>query len=140
MQIRFKRTGGFAALPGLSVEGTVSLGDAAAQVVSEVSGFPRYQRTLAGDEVEQLRKAADPLRMSESFTAASASRSGPNAQQSDAYHYEIEVVTQAGKSLPALAFNSSPGHWDQVAPGLGNLVRWIDKEAKAIKEHRRARP
>jgi hypothetical protein len=141
MEIRFKRTGGFAALPGLSVEGTVSLGETTAEVTSGASGSPRYQRTLTGDEVERLRNAADPLRVSEAHTAlASASESRKNAQPRDAYYYEIEVVTQEGKSLPALAFNSSAGQWDQVAPALGSIVRWIDKEAKAIREHRLAKP
>ena len=141
MQIKFKRSGGLAALPGLSVEGAVRLGGTRAEVTSEPSGFSRYERTLAADEAEQLRKAADPVRMSEAQTAvAAATKSAKSPQQYDAYYYEIEVITHEGQSLPALAFNSSAGQWDQVAPGLGHIVGWIDKEARAIKEHRLAKP
>ena len=59
MQIKFARSGGLAGMPGLSVEGTVDLGDQGAKVTSDSA---KYQRELVPQEVEQLQSAADPTR------------------------------------------------------------------------------
>jgi hypothetical protein len=130
MQIRFTRSGGLAGMPGLNVEGTVDLGDQGAKVTSESS---KYRRELAPPEVEQLRGAADPEGMSRARTAL-ASRS---TKVYDGYQYDITVATKDGKSHK-LTFNAAGGgtELNQVAPGLGNLVQWIDNEAQKIKEHR----
>ncbi len=129
MKIKFVRSGGLAAMPGLKVEGVVDLDDRAAQVTSESS---KYRRKLPPQEVEQLRLAADPARMSQARTALAS----PSRKLYDAYQYDITVATSDGKSQ-RLTFNAAGGdEVDQAAPGLGSLVRWIDNEAQKIKEHR----
>ncbi len=128
MKISFVRSGSVAPMPGLQVEGVVDLDDQGPKVTSESA---KYQRALSAEEVEQLRLAADPARMSQARTAlASASR-----KLYDAHQYEITVVTSDGKSQK-LTFNAAGGDAvDKAAPGLGSLVRWIDNEAQRIKQH-----
>jgi len=129
MKISFVRSGGLAAMPGLSVEGVVDLDDRGAKVTSASS---KYQRELPTAEVEQLRLAADPARMSQ----ARAVLASPSRKLHDAYQYDITVATSDGKSQK-LTFNAAGGdEFDQAAPGLGSMVRWIDTEAQRIKEHR----
>jgi broad specificity phosphatase PhoE len=129
MKISFVRSGGLAAMPGLSVEGVVDLDDRGAKVTSASS---KYQRELPTAEVEQLRLAADPARMSQ----ARAVLASPSRKLHDAYQYDITVATSDGKSQK-LTFNAAGGdEFDQAAPGLGRMVRWIDNEAQRIKEHR----
>jgi broad specificity phosphatase PhoE len=129
MKINFARSGGFAAMPGLTVQGVVDLDDRAGKVTSESR---KYQRALPPGEVEQLRLAADPARMSRAKAALAAHSRTLN----DAYQYDITIVTSDGKSQ-TLTFNAAGGDdVDKAAPGLGGLVRWIDDEAQKIKEHR----
>jgi hypothetical protein len=129
MQIKFARSGGLAGMPGLNVEGTVDLGDQAASVTSESS---KYRRALAPPEVEQLRSAADPEGMSRARTALASHP--PKVR--DGFQYDITVATKDGKSHK-LTFNAAGGEeLNRVAPGLGNLVQWVDAEAQRIKEHR----
>ena len=129
MKINFVRSGGFAAMPGLTVQGVVDLDDRAGKVTSESR---KYQRELPPREVEQLRLAADPARMAQARAALTAL----SRKLNDAYQYDITVVTRDGKSQK-LTFNAAGGDdVDRAAPGLGGLVRWIDDEAQKIKEHR----
>jgi len=129
MKINFVRSGGFAAMPGLTVQGVIDLDESAGKVTSESR---KYQRDLPAREVEQLRLAADPARMARAKAALAALSS----KLSDAYQYDISVVTSDGKSQK-LTFNAGGGDdVDKAAPGLGGLVRWIDDEAQKIKEHR----
>ncbi len=129
MKINFVRSGGFAAMPGLTVEGVVDLDDRAGKVTS---ASRKYQRDLPSQEVERLRLAADPARMSQAKPALAAL----SRKLNDAYQYDITVVTGDGKSQK-LTFNAAGGDdVDKAAPGLGGLVRWIDDEAQKMKEHR----
>ncbi len=133
MKISFVRSGGLAAMPGLQVEGVVDLDDRGAKVTSEPA---KYQRELSTEEVEQLRLAADPARLSKARTALAS----PARKLYDAHQYDITVATRDGKSQK-LTFNAAGGdEVDQAAPGLGRLVRWIDDEAQRIKEHRSRKP
>ncbi len=129
MQIKFVRSGGFAGMPGLNVEGTIDLNGQGAKITSN-SG--KYHRDLAPQEVEQLRSAADPARLSKA-KAALASKS---QKVYDAYQYDITVATQDGKIHKA-TFNAGGGEEvNQLVPGLGNLIGWIDDEAQKIRQQR----
>jgi len=129
MQITFVRSGGLAAIPGLSVEGTVDLGDARPQVTSASA---RYQRELTPQEVEQLHAATDPAALSRARTAL-ASRA---SRTYDAYQYEVTLAPKSGQRQ-TVTFNATGGdEVGRVAPALGRLVQWIDDEAQRIREHR----
>jgi hypothetical protein len=129
MQIKFVRSGGVAAMPGLTVEGTIELGDQAPAVTSDAA---KYRRDLAGPEADELRSAAAPGAMSTAKSALASRSAAPR----DAYHYEISVATSDGKTQ-RIALNAAGGEEvGHVAPGVGRLVRWIDQEAQRIKEHR----
>lgn len=129
MQIKFTRSGGLAGMPGLNVEGTIDLSDQGAKVTSESA---KYRRELTPAEVEQLRKAADPEGMPRAKTAL-ASRS---TKIYDGYQYDITIGTKDGKSHNVTLNAAGSEELKQVAPGVGNLVEWIDNEAQKIKEHR----
>src|SRR5262249_2835591 len=86
MQIKFTRSGGLAAIPGLTVEGTVDVGGPAARVTSEPS---KYRRDLAPDELERLREAVERVSVPKA-RAALASRA---ATVYDAHQYDITVTT-----------------------------------------------
>ena len=129
MRIKFRRSGGFAGMPGLDVEGAVDLEDKAPKVVSKAAS---YQRTLDAPEIAQLRSAATPATILQAGKAV-ASRAG---KIYDGYQYDITVETNDGKN-ESLTLNSADGaELNQMAPGLGHLVQWIDNEAQRIKEHR----
>jgi len=128
MKIKFVRSGGLAGMPGLNVEGTVDLGDPEAKVTSDGA---KYQRNLTEPEAQQLRTAVDPAAMSRAKSAVS---SGSAAR--DAYQYDIAVTTSDGKTQN-VTLNAAGGQdLGKAAPGLGQLVQWIDQEAQRIKEHR----
>jgi len=111
------------------VEGTVDFGDREAKVTSDSA---KYQRNLAPQEAEQLQSAADPVHMSRA-QAALASRSG---NLYDAYQYDITVTTEDGK-IHTVTLNAAGGgaQLNQIVPGLGNLIGWIDNEIQKIREH-----
>jgi hypothetical protein len=123
MQIKFVRSGGLAAMPGLNVEGRL------ATVSSEAV---KYRRDLTGPEAEQLRTAADPVAISR---AKSALASRPSAAR-DAYQYEITIATEDGKTHKVTLNAAGGQELSQMAPGLGQLVQWIDQESQRIKAHR----
>jgi hypothetical protein len=83
--------------------------------------------------VEQLRSAADPAHISR----AKAALASQPSKLRDGYQYDITVATNDGK-IHKLTLNAAGGGdpVNQLAPGLGNLVGWIDNEAEKIKEHR----
>jgi hypothetical protein len=129
MQITFVRSGGLAAMPGLSVQGTVDLGDARPQVTSESA---RYQRELTAREIEQLQAAADPATLSRAKTALAAR---PTTAR-DAYQYDVTLAPKGGRP-ETVTFNATGGDdIGRVAPALGHLVQWIDSEAQRIVAHR----
>jgi len=129
MQIKFVRSGGIAALPGLTVEGTIELGDQAPKVTSDGA---KYRRDLTGSEADELRSVAAPDAMSTARSALAARSSAPR----DAYHYEISVATSDGKTQKVTLNAAGGEEVGRVAPGVGRLVQWIDQEAQRIKEHR----
>ena len=117
MQMTFVRSGGLAAMPGLSVHGTVDLGNARPQVTSESAG---YQRELEPGEVEQLQAATDPAVLSRARTALASRSSGTY----DAYQYEVTVSPKSGQRQ-TVTFNATGGdEVSRVAPALGRLVQW----------------
>jgi len=130
MQIKFSRSGGVASLPGLTVQGTVDLKDDAPRVTDETA---QYARALARPEAEQLRSIALALTTPQAREALA--RAG--GQLRDAYHYDVTVVSADGRSHH-VTFNAAGGaeSWNRLAPGIGDLIQWIDAEAQKIRETR----
>ncbi len=91
MKINFVRSGGFAAMPGRTVQGVVDLDDRAGKVTSEAR---KYQRGLPPREVEQLRLAADPARTSQARAALAAL----SRKLNDAYQYDITIAMARARS------------------------------------------
>src|SRR5262249_8717557 len=72
MRITFARGGGFAAPLRPKVSGIINLGDNG----SEVSSNSTYRRTLAPEEVEQIRAGADPSELTRAERQVAANTSG----------------------------------------------------------------
>ena len=129
VQIKFARSGGMGGLPGLNVEGVVDLDDHGAHVTSAGS---QYRRDLAPHEAQTLRSSADLANVSRARTSLAARPS----RLRDAYQYDIAVTSREGRTEHVTLNAAGGSGLNEVAPGLGDLVQWIDDEAQKIKEQR----
>jgi len=130
MQMRFRRSGGFAATPGLAIEGTVDFTNAGPKVSSQVAG---YERTLDSSEVARLRALADPAQLAD---ATKTLRARGN-QSYDTYQYDITL--EKGDGTTTTLTVNAPGGGNElkaVSPQLNGLIEWIDNEAQRIRAQR----
>ncbi len=129
VQITFVRSGGFAFPARKSVKGTVDLHDDRAEVSSETA----YHRVLAPDEAEQLRAGVDPTELSKAAAQIAARTRG----SADLDHYQIAVTTNDGKTHDiSLNTSCASNELQDVSPAVANLLRWVQREAQSIQEHR----
>jgi len=116
-------------MPGLNVEGVVDLDDQGAHVTSAAS---QYRRELAPQEAQALGSSADLANVSR----ARATLAARPSRLRDAYQYDIVVTSKNGRTERVTLNAAGGGGLNEIAPGLGDLVQWIDDEAQKIKEQR----
>ncbi len=128
LQIKFARSGGFVAAPGLTIEGTLHLKpDSTAEVHSEGAG---YHRQLSSQELLTLRETLD------SIDVAKLQADLRNPRAADQYQYELTFQTADGKTQTVQVDESPASELEKFAPGLGKFADWIRKEAAAIWQQR----
>jgi hypothetical protein len=116
MQIKFTRSGGFAGA-ATNVSGALQWTAGGVHVTSEGSA---YRRDLPPSEARQLEAAANPSALTRAQRDASSALAA-----SDAFQYDITVITRDGKSHP-FTFSGV------AAPSEGSLLAWVEQEAQKI--------
>ena len=123
MRLRFTRTGGIVAAPGLDVRGSATLDYPGAAVTAERG----YARPLTPDEAAGLRTSAGAVLAS----SAGQSADPPIRRGRDVFRFAIEI--DAGtRSAEWRGLEEG----DAGDPALEALVAWVSREAMRIARSR----
>jgi hypothetical protein len=127
MQIDFVKSGGFGFPLRKAIKATIKLKSDGAEVSSDAA----YHRTLPLDEAEHLRVGADPLELDKAATQIARNQ---RAGAADLDHYHITITTKDGKSHDVTLNTSlASNELDGVSPAVVKFLRWIQDEAKKIR-------
>ena len=124
MQITFSRSGGFAALPGMTIEATLSVDAKGARVESDGG---QYQRALSVAEMAHFALLAEPAGAAR---LAEGLRAGAPAGQADRFHFQLSFGSGARRH----SFDFSEGHIEGLraqAPALAAMLEWIGRRSRA---------
>src|ERR1700730_7619269 len=141
MRLTFSRSGGgFVYTPTMNITGVVDLTTDGGSVTSDETG---YRRDLSPDEAKQVYNKINSPRFLQ-FKEGLEPHMGANIKPSrtdrhpetDQYQYDITVQLTDGKEhrvrIPAHA-----GNLEQLAPGLKELLNWIQEESEMIWKHKK---
>ena len=121
MRFTFVRSGGFAAVPGLRVQASVTIDGASGEVVADRG----YRRTLEAQESAALVEDAERL-----VRAGGVPPSSHAAR--DRFLFQLTIETSSG----ATAIVESRDLAGAGPPALARLIEWVAREADAIVQTR----
>ena len=127
MQIKFGRSGGIVAAPGLTIEAALELSGTTGRV-SDAG----YVRDLSAQEAQEVSAMIDPV----SFFALPADLRPSNQSIADQQQYHVTVRMPDGREHSVTMSEMMSGDLDQRSPGLGKFLDWMKQECKRIMKYR----
>ena len=119
--LRFTRSGGLVAAPGLTVHARLELLDDGSGTVASAPG---YRRRLSSDEGRSVLAAIDRL-------VESPGATGHGDRACDHYRYEFEIQLASG-DCQQLSVSGTPLSDTARGAAVAELVDWARQESDAI--------
>ena len=126
MNIKFMRSGGPAAFPGLIVDAAVDVNATQGKVTSKDG----YARELAPGEAQGLSANVNPdcfFQMKNKDLAAKRA-AGPNGL----YQYDITLRLDGGREHSITVSDMMQSDLERQCPGLGKFLDWAKQESQSV--------
>jgi hypothetical protein len=128
VRLRFTRSGGFAAAPGMTVSGVVDLDRNGGRVSADDGS---YLRTLSSGEAKKLREIAPAA-----ITRLHSHPGPPTSAQADQYQYEITVESSDGRESSATLAERAGTDSNEAGRSVAEVLAWVRQESERIWRHR----
>lgn len=126
MRIKLATSGGFAAVPGLTMQAEVNLSGSVSRV-TQAGGA--YTRDLSHQEAQEVQHMIDPP----SFFKLPKELRSPNVP--DQRQYDITIQLDDGREHSIIASEMMADDLERHSPGSGKLLVWAKAEFDRIKRY-----